>query len=58
MQATEDNFRIFTAILIMLHIKKFTVDLQIAAVLLCPACEDEIVSGLDLEVFSLILVLE
>lgn len=38
--------------------KIFTVDLQIAAVLLCPARQDEIVSGLDLEVISLVLVLE
>lgn len=38
--------------------KIFTIDLQIAAVLLGLACEDQIVTGLDLEVFSLILVLE
>lgn len=38
--------------------KIFTVDLQVAAVLLCPARQDEIVTGLDLEVISLILVLE
>lgn len=38
--------------------KIFTVDLQIAAVLLCPARQDEIVTGLDLEVISLVLVLE
>lgn len=32
-------------------------DLQIAAIFLCPARQDEVVTGLDLEVFSLILVL-
>ena len=38
--------------------KIFTVDLQVAAVLLGSARHDEIVVGLDLEIFSLVLVLE
>lgn len=37
--------------------ERFTMDLQVAAVLICPACENEIITGLDLEVVSLILVL-
>lgn len=40
------------------YMKIFTVDLQIAAVLLSPACQDEVVTRLDLKVFSFILVLE
>lgn len=43
--------------LIASHMDIFTKDLQIAAVSLCPACQDEIVTGFDLEVFSFILVL-
>lgn len=39
------------------HMDIFTIDLQIAAVFLCPACQDEVVTGFDLEVFSFILVL-
>lgn len=36
----------------------FTVDLQVAAVLLCFSSQNEVICGFDLEVFSLILVLD